>query len=354
MREESKQFLVDMLQAPSVSGYEQPVQQVVREYVGPSADSVRTDSHGSVHAVANPAGDPRVMLAGHCDQIGFLVQHVEKEGLLRVCAVGGHDMQIVLGQAVTVWTQNGPLPGAIARKPVHVMSPEDRKKIPELHDLWVDTGLSSRDEALAQIRIGDQVTYDLRVRDLANGRICSPGLDNKVGAYAVMETVRLLAAEKRTLRAAVHSVSTVQEEIGLRGAQTSAFAIDPVVGIAVDVTWATDQPDMSAARTGEVLMGHGPVIARGANINPRVFDRLVELAERDSIPYQLNAAPRGTGTDANAMQVTRGGVATGLVSIPNRYMHSPVEVCELEDIQNVARLLAAFCESVSPTDDWTP
>lgn len=353
MRKQSKQFLVDLLESPSVSGYEQPVQAVVRKYIGKVADELRTDSHGNVHAVANPGGNPRVMLAGHCDQIGFLVQHVEEDGFIRVSAVGGHDMQIVLGQAVTVWTDSGPLPGAVARKPVHVMSAEDRKKIPELHQLWVDTGLSSKAQVMAKVRIGDQVTYDLRVRDLENDRICSPGLDNKVGCYAVIEAIRLLADAKK-LTAAVHSISTVQEEIGLRGAQTSSFAVDPVIGIAVDVTWATDQPDMSAARTGEVKMGKGPVIARGANINPRVFDRLVEIADKKKIPYQINAAPRGTGTDANAMQLSRGGVATGLISIPNRYMHSPVEVCELEDIQNVAKLLAAFCESVSDQDDWTP
>jgi len=310
MRKQSKQFLVDMLESPSVSGYEQPVQAVVRKYIGKVADELRTDSHGNVHAVANPAGTPRVMLAGHCDQIGFLVQHIEDDGFIRVSAVGGHDMQIVLGQAVTVWSDSGPLPGAVARKPVHVMSAEDRKKIPELHQLWVDTGLASKAEVTAQIRIGDQVTYDLRVRDLANGRICSPGLDNKVGCYAVIEAVRLLAGSKQ-LKAAVHSISTVQEEIGLRGAQTSSFAVEPVVGLAVDVTWATDQPDMAAARTGEVKMGRGPVIARGANINPRVFERLVKVADQQKIPYQINAAPRGTGTDANAMQISRGGWRPG-------------------------------------------
>ena len=353
MRKQSKQFLVDMLESPSVSGYEQPVQQVVRKYIAKAADQVNTDSHGNVHAILNPDGQPRVMLAGHSDQIGFLVQHIEEDGFIRVSAVGGHDMQIVLGQAVTVWSASGPFPGAIARKPVHVMTAEDRKKIPELHALWVDTGLASKAEVAERIRIGDPVTYDLRVRDLENDRICSPGLDNKVGCYAVIEAVRLLKDSKK-LSASVHSISTVQEEIGLRGAHTSAFSVDPVVGIAVDVTWATDQPDMSAARTGEVKMGKGPVIARGANINPRVFDRLVEVAEKQKIPHQLNAAPRGTGTDANAMQLSRGGIATGLISIPNRYMHSPVEVCELEDIQNVAKLLAAFCESVSADDDWTP
>ena len=352
MEERSKQFLWDLLQAPSVSGYEQPVQRVVREYVGSVADAVETDSHGSVTAVLNPEGAPRVLFAGHCDQIGFLVQHIEDKGYLRVSAVGGHDMQVVLGQAVCVWTGDGPLPGVVARKPVHLMSAEDRKKIPELHQLWVDTGLSSADEVKARIRIGDPVTYTLRPVDLANGRVSSPGLDDKVGVFAVIEAVRLLHGEK--LAASVHSVSTVQEEIGLRGATTSSYRVHPDVGLAVDVTWATDQPDVNAAQTGEVLLGGGPVITRGPNINPVVFERLVAAAEEEQIPYQLGASPRGTGTDANAIQLSRGGVATGLISIPNRYMHSPVEVCQLDDLHNAARLLAAFTRRLTPDVDFTP
>lgn len=352
MREQSKKFLIDLLTTPSVSGYEQPVQRVVRDYIGGVAERVETDSHGNVTAVLNPEGAPRVQFAGHCDQIGFLVQHLEEQGFLRVSAVGGHDVQVVLGQAVTVWAKEGPLPGVIARKPIHLMNQEDRKKVPELHQLWVDTGLKG-DEARERIRPGDAVTYALRVQELANDLISGPGLDDKVGCHAVMEAVRLLAKEKK-LAAGVYSVSTVQEEIGLRGATTSAYRINPQVGLAVDVTWATDQPDVSAAQTGEVKIGAGPVITRGPNINPVVFERLVEAAEAEKIPYQLGASPRGTGTDANVMQLARGGVATGLVSIPNRYMHSPVEVCHLGDIAATAQLLAAFTKRLKPDTDFTP
>lgn len=353
MRKASKQFLFDLLHAPSVSGYEEAVQEVVRQYIGKSADAVETDSHGNVTAVVHGEGAPRVIFAGHCDQIGFLVQHIEDSGFLRVSGVGGHDMQIVLGQAVSVWTRTGELPGVIARKPVHLMDSEDRKKIPELHKLWVDTGLGTAAEVRERVRIGDAVTYALRPTELANQMISSPGLDNKVGCYAVIEAARLLAAEKG-LAAGVYSVSTVQEEIGLRGAITSAFRVKPEVGLAVDVTWATDQPDVEAAKSGEVKVGAGPVICRGPNINPVVFERLVEAAEAARIPYQICAAPRGTGTDANAIQISRAGVATGLVSVPNRYMHSPVEVCHLDDIDHAARLLAAFTSRLTPDADFTP
>ncbi len=352
MEERSQRFLWDLLQAPSVSGYEQPVQRVVRAYVGGVADTVETDAHGNVTAVLNADGAPRVLFAGHCDQIGFLVQHIEEKGYLRISGVGGHDMQVVLGQAVTVWTSDGPIAGVVARKPVHVMSAEDRKKVPELHQLWVDTGLASADEVKERIQIGDPVTYALRPEKLANGRASSPGMDDKVGVYAAMEAIHLLRGE--SLAAGIYSVSTVQEEIGLRGAITSAYRVHPQVGLAVDVTWATDQPDVCAAQTGEVKLGAGPVITRGPNINPVVYERLVAAAKEEEIPYQIGAAPRGTGTDANAIQLARGGVAAGLISIPNRYMHSPVEVCELADIHNAARLLAAFARRLTADVDFTP
>lgn len=352
MRRQSKAFLDQLLTTPSVSGYEQPAQAVVRDYIGPKVEALETDSHGNVTAVVNSTGRPRVMFAGHCDQIGFLVQHLEDEGFLRVSGVGGHDVSVVIGQAVTVWSSSGPLAGVIAREPIHLMSSSDRTKTPELHQLHVDTGLPAKD-VKKLIRIGDPVTYDLNLRALGKHCFAGPGLDDKVGVYAVIEAVRLLA-EVKDLSAAVHSVSTVQEEIGLRGAHTSAFRVDPEVGIAVDVTWATDQPGVTAARTSKVELGRGPVITRGPNINPVVFELLVEAAEADQIPYQLAAAPRGTGTDANAIQISRAGVAAGLVSIPNRYMHSPVEVCNLDDLDQTAKLLASFTRRLTAETDFTP
>jgi endoglucanase len=354
MREESRAFLAELLTSPSVSGYEQPVQAVVRRYVADCASSLQTDVHGNVTAVLNPEGRPRVQFAGHCDQIGFMVQHIDDDGFVRFAGVGGHDKQIVLGQSVVIWAADGPINGVIARKPTHLLTDDDRKKILELHQLWIDTGLGDGDAVKARLRLGDPITYRLGVIPLGGQVWASPGMDDKVGVFVCMEALRLLAEDPGDLCAGVYSVSTVQEEIGLRGAVTSAYHVQPDVGVAADVTFATDHPEISAGQSGEVKLGGGPVITRGPNINPKVYDLMVQAAEAEGLSYQIQPCPRGTGTDANAMQLNRGGVAAGLISIPNRYMHSPVEVCDLDDIDGCARLLAAFTRLLRPDTDFTP
>ncbi len=218
----------------------------------------------------------------------------------------------------------------------------------------MDIGVKDGEEAKKLVRIGDPVTFKLEVREMRNGLINAPGIDDKVGAWTVMEALRLVSERKSELKAAVFAVSTVQEEVGLRGAITSAFGIAPQVGIAVDVTFATDHPATDKRQTGEIKLGAGPVIYRGPNINPVVFRRLVSAADENGIPYQLAGASRPTGTDANAIQISRSGVATGLISVPNRYMHSPVEVVALSDLENAAKLIAAFILTLTPDDDFTP
>ncbi|MFN4180889.1 MAG: M42 family metallopeptidase [Armatimonadota bacterium] len=354
MEERSKQFLFQLLQTPSPSGYEEPVQEIVRAWAKNYADEVKTDVHGNVIAAINPDGKPRVMLAGHCDQIGLMVQHIDDQGFLYVNPIGGFDMQVLIGQPVVVWTREGPINGIIARKPIHLLTEEERKQIPKFHEIWVDIGAKDGEEAKKKVKIGDIVTFKLEVREMNNGFINSPGIDDKVGAWTVMETLRLLSERKGELKAAVFAVSTVQEEVGLRGAITSAFGIAPDVGIAVDVTFATDHPNTDKRQVGDIKMGAGPVIYRGPNINPVVFRRLVETAEKENIPHQLAGASRPTGTDANAIQISRSGVATGLISIPNRYMHSPVEMVSLSDLENAAKLIAAFVASLNPDDSFIP
>jgi putative aminopeptidase FrvX len=352
LRSESWEFLRRLLETPSVSGYEQPVQEVIRERMARYSDELRTDLHGNVIAVRQPTGTPRVMLAGHCDQIGLMVQHIDDNGYLFFNTIGGFDVMVLIGQRVQVWTKSGPLLGVIARKPIHLMNEEDRRKPPEIHDLWIDIGAKKKKEAAAQVEIGDPVTLALGVQEVQNNLIVSPGLDDKIGSWVVMEALRLL--ERRQFQAGVYAVSTVQEELGLRGARTSAFGIEPTVGIAVDVTHATDYPGVDPKRTGEVKIGEGPVISRGPNINPVVFKLLVETAKKKRIPHQICGDPRPTGTDANAIQINRAGVATGLVSVPNRYMHSPVEVVSRTDLENCARLLAEFIVALTPETDFTP
>ena len=352
MHDPSLVFLKSMLLTPSPSGFERPIQDVVRSWATPLADEIRTDRHGNVIAVLNPGGSPRIMLAGHCDQLGLMVEYIDDNGYLYVQPIGGWDMQILLGQNLVVWTKQGPVPAVVSRKAPHLLTTEERKKVPEFNDIWVDIGAKDRKDAEERVALGDPITVDLQWRDLRNGFFTSPGLDDKVGVWTVMEALRLLHGQP--LQAAVYCVSTVQEEIGLRGATTSAYGIHPAVGIAVDVCHATDTPGNDKRQVGDTRVGAGPVVFRGANINPHVHDRLVASAKAKEIAVQVRGVPKATGTDANAMQLARDGVATGLVGIPNRYMHSPVEVVCLEDLDRAARLLADFCVNVTANCDWIP
>src|SRR3954467_8240333 len=272
MHDSSLKFLRDLLETPSASGYEHAIQDVVRAWAEPFADEVRTDRHGNViavrHAKGRAADDQRVMLAGHCDQIALMVQHVDDNGYLYVQPIGGWDMQTLLGQYLTVWTKGGPVNGVVSRRAPHLLTNEERTKVPQFTDVWVDIGVKDRAEAEKLVRHGDPVTFALGLRDLRNGLVAAPGLDDKVGGWTVLEALRLL--HDRPLQAAVYCVSTVQEEIGLRGATTSTYGINPTVGIAVDVTHATDTPGNDKKTLGDTRLGNGPVVFRGPNINPRV------------------------------------------------------------------------------------
>jgi endoglucanase len=345
-------FLKRILATPSPSGYEAAVQQVVRDYVAAFADQVTTDLHGNVIAARNPGGPLRIMLAGHCDQIGLIVQHIDDEGFLYVQPIGGWDPEVLIGQRMTVWTAGGPIPGVIARKPIHLLTEEERKQVPKMKDLWLDIGASDEEDARKAVRIGDAVTVELQFSELRNGKAAASAMDDKAGLWVVVEALRRVDAGK--LRCSVYAVSTVQEELGLRGARTSAFGIDPQVGVAVDVTHATDCPTVEKKEEGDVRLGRGPVIHRGPNMNPKVVERLLAAADGHQIAYQLAASGKATGTDANAIQINRAGVAAGLISIPNRYMHSPVETISLDDIDRAADLLARFVEEFAPDAELTP
>jgi len=347
-----RDFLLRLLDTPSPSGYERPIQEVVRAYVSDFADRVTTDLHGNVIACKNPTAKLRVMFAGHCDQIGMLITHFNDNGFLHAQTIGGWDAQQLIGQRMTIWTANGPLPAVIARKPIHLLTDEERKQVVKLEDLWLDIGAKNKDEAKELVRIGDPVTLKLGYQEMKNGLANSPAMDNKCGLWVVIEALR--RAAQRDLKCGVYAVSTVAEEIGLRGAQTSAFGVDPQVGIAVDVTHATDCPTIDKRQQGDVALGLGPVIPRGPNMNPVVVERLLAICKQKEIPHQLTASGKAQSNDSNAIQISRAGVATGLVAIPNRYMHSAVEMISLEDIDHAADLLAEFVVSLSGDEDFTP
>jgi endoglucanase len=294
------------------------------------------------------------MYAGHCDQIGMLVSYIDDSGFIFAQTIGGWDPQQLIGQSMTIWTDSGPVPAVISRKPIHLLSNDERAKVVDLADLWLDIGAKDKTQASSLVRIGDPVTLELRYRELIGDLVSGPGMDNKAGMWTVMEALRRAGAHSTPLRCHLHSVATVQEEIGLRGAKTAAGSIDPAVAIAVDVTHASDCPTIDKQKQGEIAVGGGPVIFRGPNINKKVAARLIELCESNSVPFQLAAIGRATPNDANALQIHGAGVATGLVAIPNRYMHSAVEVISLADIDNIAKLLALFAQTLSHEDDFTP
>ena len=348
----SKDFFEALLTTPGVSGYEEPVQAVVRDYASTFADDVRTDIHGNVVVTCNADAELRVMFAGHCDQLGLLVSHISEQGFLHFQTVGGWDPQQLVGQRVTVWSDDGPVVGIISRKAIHLLESDERKKVVAVKDLWIDIGASGEEDARSVIRIGDPVTPALGFQELRNGLVHGPAMDDRTGVWVVVEAAR--RASQRGPGCAVHAVSTVQEEIGKRGATTSAWGIDPHVGIAVDVTHATDTPSVDQRQLGTVKLGAGPVVSRGPNINPRVGERLRELAAEHEIPIQEVALARPAANDANAIQVTRGGVAAGLVQIPNRYMHSVVETVAWSDLDHAADLLAAFAVLGGSPEEFVP
>jgi endoglucanase len=352
MNSESKDFLKRLVETPSPSGYEHDVQKLVRDRIAPWCDNVRTDVMGNVFGTRHPEGRPRIMLAGHCDQIGFIVNYITDDGFLHVDPIGGVDPVVATSQRVSIMTRAGALPGVVGRKAIHLMDDEDKKKVPKMHDLYVDIGVSTKAAALELVAFGDAGVFLQPYIELANERAVAMAFDNKMGTWIVTEVLRLL--QGREFDACVVGVSTVQEEIGLRGAHTSAFSSEAEVGIALDVAHGTDTPGIEKKRAGDFRVGGGPIIARGANINPRVFELMVATAEAEGIAYQVGPAARGTGTDANAMQLARGGMATGLLSVPLRYMHTPNELLSLQDLENTARLLAAFCARLPKAQDFTP
>lgn len=354
MKKTSLDFLKRLMSAISPSGYELDAARLFRQEAESFAAKVRTDVHGNTDIVIHPGGAPRVMLAGHYDEIGFIVTLIDSKGYLWISPIGGWDAQIPQGQRVSIRTAKGVVPGVIGKVPVHVQKPDDRGRVTPLTDLWVDIGAKDQKEAEKLVSVGDPMVIDQGVTVLPNNRLAGRAFDDRAGAFVVLEAARLLAELKP--QAEVHAVGTVQEEIGSRGAVTSAFGIAPEAGIAVDVTHATDHPMMDAAekREGKVVLGGGPVLSRGANINPVLFEHLVKTAKAQKIPVQIVADGRATPTDADPIQISRAGVAAALVSIPLRYMHTPGEIVSIDDLDRTAALIAHAVAALKPGQSWIP
>jgi putative aminopeptidase FrvX len=340
---ETPKLLNELLRAGSPSGYEGPAAGIWREAA--SFASLSTDGLGSSVARVGEAG-PLLAVVGHIDEIGLVVTHIDEKGFLYFSPIGGWDPQILVGQRVEVRGKNGLVPGVVGRKPIHLLEPDQRKKVVELKGLHIDIGAADRDEAAGLIRVGDPAVIAAEPVHLAGDRLASRSMDNRLGAYVALESLRRTHERDSLQGASFAAIAAVQEEIGLFGARTSTFKVQPDLAIAVDVTHATDAPGVDEKEIGSHPLGSGPVIGRGSTLSPKLFELLVETAEEAGIDYSIGASGRGTSTDADVIQISRSGVATGLVSIPLRYMHSPVELVDLGDVEAAVELIAAFATRV--------
>ncbi|MBA3319015.1 MAG: M20/M25/M40 family metallo-hydrolase [Gemmatimonadales bacterium] len=354
MTPESLAFLKSLLDTPGPSSFEAAPARLWRQEAQSLADEVRVDVSGNSYATLYPEGRPRVMLAGHIDEIGVMVTHIDDDGFLSFDTIGGWDHQVFVGQRVRLLGREGPVSGVVGKKAIHIMDKDDREKVSKVEDLWIDVGAANRGEAERQLRIGDPGVLAAGVLEFPNGRLVSRSIDNRIGAFVVLEAVRMLAGGRQA--AAVTAVATTREEIAATGggARSSAVALEPDVAIVVDVTHATDYPGVDKRRHGDYRLGGGPVLSRGASVSEVVFELLASTAQAEQIPYSIEAASRDTHTDAEGIFNAHRGVATALVSVPNRYMHSPNEMVALEDLDRTARLLAAFVRRLTPDTDFVP
>jgi len=350
---ESLKFLERFMNCASPSGCEVEAAKCFREYLAPCCDEVRGDVMGNTIAVLNPGAKFRVMLAGHYDEIGFQIVYISEEGLLYFRPNGGIDKLNIPASEVDILTPGGRVPGVIGKKPIHLLKPAERDQALELSDMWIDIGASSRAEAEKLVSVGDYAAARANFRMLNRTRFVSKGTDDKIGAFVVAETMRELA--KRGVKIGVYGVGTVQEEVGLRGAHASAFGVDPAVGFGIDVGFATDLPDIPKKQWGDASLGKGPLLNRSCDNNPVLGDLLRKAAKAHKLPYQESAAHRATGgTDTASIQLTRAGVATALLSIPNRYMHSMVEMCDLRDAEAAVKILAETIAALTGRECFIP
>jgi putative aminopeptidase FrvX len=346
MRDESLRFLELLANTPSPSGHEARGQRVWLDYVKPFADETFTDAYGNAVAVLNKGGSPRLMLAAHADEISMVVNYINDQGYIYVQKLGGIDPAITKAQRVLIHSRGGPIKGVVGNVAPHLMKADPDRKAPKIEDLFIDIGVSSRREAEGLIRIGDPITLTDQFELLRNDLAISRAFDNRVGTFAVAEALRLASETKGKLKAEILAVSNIMEEVGLLGSRQIAYTLKPDVALVVDVTHATDYPTVSQQQHGDIKIGHGPAITHGVCNHPEVVARIESVARAQKIKLQHEAASGTTGTDTDVIFWTRGGIPSALISLPNRYMHSPVELVSLKDLEQIPRLMSAFALSL--------
>ncbi len=351
--EEAIAFLKRLLDAPGPSGFETLAGRAWRAEAETFADRLTVDVAGNCIAEINPGGSPTILVDGHIDEIGVIVHYIDDEGFLFISPIGGWDAQVLVGQRIRLLAPGGDVIGLVGRKPIHLAKESDRKRSVKFADLWVDIGAKNRAEAEARVSVGDAGVIDSRAHDFPNNRIVSRSIDDRIGAFAALEALRRYAARPGSAR--VVAAATTQEEIAWTGggALVAANAVKPKMAIVIDVTFATDHPDIEKKEIGDHSLGSGPVLSRGALLSPVVFELLRAAARAKSIPFTVHAAGRDTATNADAIYIAQEGVATALVSIPNRYMHSPNEMVSLDDVDHTAELVAEVCHMVDAKTDFT-
>ena len=353
MNDKSLAFLKKLLTTPGPSGFEREVAAVWRQEAETCADEVNRDLTGNSFAWLRAGSDaPTVLVEGHIDEIGIQIMHIDDDGYLWIDEIGGWDAQVLLGQRIVFAGTGGPVTGVIGRKAIHLMDSSDRDKAVKMKDLWVDIGSRSRGDAEERVAVGDAGVVSGPFVELGGDIVTSRALDNRTGAWVALEVLRLLSEDHPFVN--VVAVAATQEEVSFGGAHTAAFKTSPMVAIAIDVTHATDYPGADKKRDGDITLGGGPVLSRGASINPVVFDRLLEASASSGVSVRVQGAPRATWTDADAMIKTGAGPATGVVSIPTRYMHSPNETISLADLDGCAALIAEFVRRIGPETDFRP
>lgn len=351
MDTQARDFLTELLNTPSPTGFETAGQRVWADYVRPYVDGVEADTYGSVWAERSGGGGPRLMLEAHADEIGFMVQHVTEEGYLNIVPVGGSDRAIMRARRVYVLAGGERIGGVIGHTAIHLRDRDD-EKVPKWEDLYVDIGASSADEVRERgVRVGHPIVLADEAEELMPGRLVGRAIDNRIGGFIVAETLRRLS--DREIAASVVGVNAVQEEIGGHGAQMITHRLRPDVALVFDVTHSVDTPGLSKAKHGGVKMGGGPTVTHGTSNQRAVVERLIEVAAQHDIPLQHEASSRRTGTDTDSIFNSRSGVASALVSVPLRYMHSPAEVVDLEDVERCIQLFVAFSESIADDDEFT-
>jgi endoglucanase len=346
MREQSLRFLETLVNTPSPSGHEVRGQRVWLNYAREYAEETYSDAYGNCVAVLNKGGSPRLMLAGHADEIALVVNFIDKDGFVYVRRLGGVDAAITKAQRVVVHTRNGPVNGVVGNIAPHLTKEESDRKPPKIHELFLDLGVKSRRQAEKLVSIGDPITLADQFQLLRNGLAVARAFDNRIGTFAVAETLRLLSEAKGKLKAEVCAVSNIMEEVGLFGARQIAYSLKPDAALVVDVTHATDCPTVNAHQHGDIKIGKGPTLTHGGCNHPEVVARLEAVARKQKIKLQHEAASATTGTDTDVIFWTRGGIPSALISLPNRYMHSPVELVSLEDLERIPQLMAAFALSL--------